>query len=112
MVLLIDERRRKGPWGRDRRAHLARVGTGRSRLFGDLRIGMFTPNSHLPRADHRTDKQLFKSQQHPDDQMLAHAQELMTQLEAMGITASREDDGAEEWRDVEDSDDEDEEMKT
>ncbi|KIM33223.1 hypothetical protein M408DRAFT_326009 [Serendipita vermifera MAFF 305830] len=55
---------------------------------------------------------LFKNQQHPDDQMFAHAQELMVQLEAMGIHASPEEGDDEEWKDVEDSDDEDDEMKT
>jgi len=57
--------------------------------------------------------QLFKNQQHPDHQMLLHAQELMAQLEGMGISASRvEEGGDEEWEDIEDSEDEDEIMKT
>jgi hypothetical protein len=46
--------------------------------------------------------------------MLLHAQELMAQLEGMGITASREEGDGEGWEDVEDSDDVDvdEIMKT
>lgn len=44
--------------------------------------------------------------------MLGHAEELMGQLEAMGITASKEEPEADEWEDVEDSEDADVTMET
>lgn len=44
--------------------------------------------------------------------MLVHAKELMGQLEAMGIAASKDEPEADEWEDVEDSEDDDVTMET
>jgi hypothetical protein len=56
--------------------------------------------------------QLHTNQEHPDQPMLDHAQELVAQLDALGIQASpvgdAEDEGDEEWED--DSDEEDVDM--
>jgi hypothetical protein len=56
--------------------------------------------------------QLHTNQEHPDQPMLEHAQELVAQLDALGIQASpvgdAEDEEGEEWED--DSDEEDVDM--
>jgi hypothetical protein len=51
--------------------------------------------------------QLHINQQHPDVPLLHHVKELVTKLDALGITPSPSADPGDEWEDFEDSDDDD-----
>ena len=56
--------------------------------------------------------QLHTSQEYPDEKLLDHTKELISQLDALGIGSAPlgEDDGDDGWEDAEDDSEEDVEM--
>ena len=68
---------------------------------------MFRCSLHLPIFT-VSPLQLHEALQHPDDSMLEHTKELITQLNSLGIMHTSadqdEDSGEDDWEDVDESD--------